>query len=137
MPGLRSVIAPLRRNPKLNPAERHRIERDALDRRHGRESYALDRRYAALGRLDAWELRSLENRVRRQVHEMETERGQKAETLQGQIEVDKLDITLPAGSLHAAEKKQVKGRKGQQRKSAGQKQAQKRPRGYRLSRDDP
>jgi hypothetical protein len=36
-PGLRSVIAPLRRNPKLNPAERHRIEREAVERRHQRE----------------------------------------------------------------------------------------------------
>jgi len=26
VPGLRSVIAPLRRNPKINPAERHRLE---------------------------------------------------------------------------------------------------------------
>ena len=42
--GLRSVIAPLRRNPRLNPAERHHIEREAVERRHQRERFALDRR---------------------------------------------------------------------------------------------
>ncbi|WP_342709808.1 hypothetical protein AAFG13_36075 [Bradyrhizobium sp. B124] len=136
VPELRSVIAPLRRNPKINPAERQRTERDALDRRHGRENYALDRRYAALGRLDAWELRSLENSVRRQVHEMEAARGQKAETLQERIEVNELDITLPADSLHAADVKQAKGWKRREQKAAGQK-TQKRPKGYRLPRDDP
>ncbi len=134
VPGLRSVIAPLRRNPKLNPGERHRIERDALDRRHGRESYALDRRYAAVGRLDAWELRSLENRVRRQVYEMETERGQRAETLQDQIEVNKLDITLPRDGLHAAaankkgdSKTRWKARQGK----PGRQRQHNRPKGFR------
>jgi hypothetical protein len=73
--------------------------------------------------------------VRRQVHEMEAARGQKAETLQDRIEVNKLDITLPADSLHTADRKQAKGWKGREQKTAGQK-AQKRPKGYRLSRDD-
>jgi hypothetical protein len=71
VPGLRSVIAPLRRNPKINPAERHRIENEALERRHQRERLVLDRRTKALSRLEAWELRSLETAVRRQVQEME------------------------------------------------------------------
>lgn len=60
VPGLRSVIAPIRRNPRLNPMERQRIER-----RHQRGRFALDRRYKALGRLEARELRSLENTVRK------------------------------------------------------------------------
>ncbi len=85
--------------------------------------------------MDVWELRSLENSVRRQVHEMEAARGQKAETMQVRIEVNKLDITLPADSLHAADRKQAKGRKGQHQKVTGQKM-QKRPKGYRMSRDD-
>jgi hypothetical protein len=114
VPGLRSVIAPLRRNPKLNPAERHRIEREAVERRHQRERFALDRRYKALGRLEAREQRSLENAVRRQVQEMEAAREQKAETLHDRIEVNKLDITLPEGRLHAAEKKQKNGWKTRQ-----------------------
>jgi hypothetical protein len=54
--------------------------------------------YKALGRLEARDLRSLENAVRRQVQEMETAREQKAETLQDRIEVNKLDITLSEGS---------------------------------------
>ncbi|SDI63556.1 MULTISPECIES: hypothetical protein [Bradyrhizobium] len=135
VPGLRSVIAPLRRNPKLNPVERHRIERDALDRRHERERFTLGRRYAALGRLDVWEIRSLENTVRRQVQEMKTARGQKAETLQDRIEVNKLDITLPADSLHGVDLKQAKGWKGRQQKPTGQ-TAPKRPKGYRFTRDN-
>jgi hypothetical protein len=138
VPGLRSVIAPLRRNPRLNPAERHRIEREAVERRHQRERFALDRRYKALGRLEAREPRSLENAVRRQVQEIEAAREQKAETLQDRIEVNKLDITLPGGELHAATKKQEsKGWKAQQEKlSAGRGQKQKRPRGHRNTRDD-
>jgi len=36
---------------------------------------------------------------------MEAAREQKAETLQDRIEVNKLDITLPGGELHAATKK--------------------------------
>ena len=132
VPGLRSVIAPLRRNPRINPAERHRIEREAVERRHQRERFALGRRYKALGRLEAREQRSLENAVRRQVQEMEAAREQKAETLQDRIEVNKLDITLPGGELHAAAKKQEsKGWKTRQEKlSAGRGQKQNRPRGY-------
>jgi hypothetical protein len=136
VPGLRSVIAPLRRNPRLNPKERQRVESDALDRRHQRERYALDRRYKALGRLEARELRSLENKVRRKVLEVETGRDQKLETLQDKIEVNKLDITLPMEGLKAADKKQTKGWKGRKAQVA-EKQVQKRPRGYRFTRDDP
>jgi hypothetical protein len=44
VPGLQSVIGTLQRNFELNPAERHRIEREALERRHHRERFALDRR---------------------------------------------------------------------------------------------
>lgn len=91
--------------------------------------------HSARGRLDAWEIRSLENTLLRQVQEMETARGQKAETLQDRIEVNKLDITLPADSLHGVDVKLAKGWKGRQQKPTGQK-AQKRPKGYRFTRDD-
>lgn len=52
---------------------------------------------------------------------MEAAREQKAETLQDRIEVNKLDITLPQGDLHAATKMQEsKGWKARQEKlSAG------------------
>lgn len=36
VPALRSVILPLRRNPNINAAERHRLEDEALARRHTR-----------------------------------------------------------------------------------------------------
>jgi hypothetical protein len=69
---------------------------------------------------------------------MEAAREQKAETLQDRIEVNKLDITLPGGELHAATKNQEsKGWKARQEKlSAGRGQKQGRSPGYRHSRDD-
>ena len=75
VPALRSVIAPLRRNPAINPAERHRLENEALDRRYDRERQAIDRRAAALDKIEARERRSLirnlvrETRVQDQVRQ--------------------------------------------------------------------
>jgi hypothetical protein len=43
VPALRSVIAYLRRNPTINATERHRIENEALDRRHDRKRRGLVR----------------------------------------------------------------------------------------------
>ena len=105
VPGLRSVIAPLRRNPNLNPLERHRIEREALERRHQRERFALDRRYRALDRLERHERRSLQNKVRRQIREMETARELQSERAQDAIEVNKLDVTLPDGKFRFVDRK--------------------------------
>jgi len=59
VPALRSVIAHLRRNPAINAAERHRIEEEALDRRHAREQKGLDRSAAALDKIEARERRGL------------------------------------------------------------------------------
>lgn len=59
VPALRSVILPLRRNPAINAAERHRLEDEALDRRHARERRAIDRRADALDLIDARERRGL------------------------------------------------------------------------------
>lgn len=59
VPALRSVILPLRRNPAINAAERHRLEDEALDRRHARENRAIDRRAGALDLIDARERRGL------------------------------------------------------------------------------
>jgi len=59
VPALRSVILPLRRNPAINAAERHRLEDEALDRRHARERRSLDRRAATLDQIDARERRGL------------------------------------------------------------------------------
>lgn len=123
VPGLRSVIAPLRRNPHFNPAERQRIEREALERRHQRERFALDRRHKALGRLETRELRSLENAVRRQVREMETARELKAETAHDALEVNKLDISLPGDMKAAGKSREAKASKeGRERLGLGPKQ---------------
>ncbi|MBK8174355.1 MAG: relaxase/mobilization nuclease domain-containing protein [Rhodospirillales bacterium] len=59
VPALRSVILPLRRNPAINAAERHRLETEALDRRNERERRDIDRRASALDLIDARERRSL------------------------------------------------------------------------------
>ena len=59
VPALRSVILPLRRNPAINAGERHRIENDALERRHAREQRSIDRRARALDMIDARERRGL------------------------------------------------------------------------------
>ena len=99
------MIAPLRRNPKINPAERHRIEREALERRHQRERLELERRYKALGHLEARDLRPLETEIRRQVYEAEAAQELKAESLQDRIEVNKLEINLPHGELPGSDHK--------------------------------
>jgi len=78
VPALRSVIAHLRRNPAINAAERHRIEDEALDRRHDRERHAVDRRAAALDKIEARERRGLirdlvrQTRVEDQLREAKT-----------------------------------------------------------------
>lgn len=59
VPALRSVILPLRRNPAINAGERHRLEDEALNRRHVREGRSIDRRAAALDMIDARERRGL------------------------------------------------------------------------------
>lgn len=79
VPGLQSVVGHLRRNPTLNPAERHRLENEALDRRHERERKSIDRRAAALDMIETRERRSLirdlvrETRVEDQLRRAQTE----------------------------------------------------------------
>jgi hypothetical protein len=97
----------------------------------------LDRRTKALSRLETWELRSLETAVRRQVQEMEVAREQKAETVQDQIEVNKLDIVLPQGELHADAKKKKGWKARQDELGAGKDRKQDQSRGYRIGRDKP
>lgn len=83
VPALRSVIAHLRRNPAINAAERHRIENEALERRHGREQKALDRRVAALDKIEARERRGLirdlvrQTRVEDQMRAAQTEQRER------------------------------------------------------------
>ena len=97
----------------------------------------LDRRSKALSRLEAWEQRSLETSVRRQVHEMEAAREQKAETVQDQVEVNKLDIVLPQGEFHADAKKKKGWKARHDELGAGKNRKQDQSRGYRRGRDEP
>ncbi|MGI8568246.1 MAG: relaxase/mobilization nuclease domain-containing protein [Methylocella sp.] len=142
VPGLRSVIAPLRRNPRINPAERHRIEEAALARRHQRERFILERKYKALSRLDARERRSLETVIRREMQAMEGGHEQNAQQRQDQIEVNKLDITLPGekpDASFAAKKREGKDAWKVRQEKLAERYAQKqnRPKGYRHTREDP
>ncbi len=79
VPALRSVIAPLRRNPAINAAERHKLEDEALERRHKREHKSIDRHAAALDKIDVRERRGLirdlvrQSRVEDVQHQAQTE----------------------------------------------------------------
>lgn len=83
VPAQRSVIAYLRRNPAINAEERHRLENEALDRRHDRERHAIDRRAAALDKIEARERRGLirnlvrQSRVANQLREAKTEQRER------------------------------------------------------------
>lgn len=74
LPGLRSVLAPLARNPHLNPEERHKLENEALARRHARERLRLDRRFKALRRVEARERCALETKLLREARNRERSR---------------------------------------------------------------
>lgn len=83
VPALRSVIAYLRRNPAIDAAERHRLEDEALDRRHDRERHAIDRRAAALDKIEARERRGLirdlvkQTRIEDQIRQAQTEQRER------------------------------------------------------------
>lgn len=138
VPGLRSVIALLRRNPKINPAERHRIERKAVQRRHQRERFVLERRHKALGRLENRDLRSLENSIRRRVRELEIAREQRVETLQDRAKSTSWTLLYPPVSSIPLLRRGRRGWKARQEElglSGSHKQS--RPKRYRRTRDDP
>jgi hypothetical protein len=73
MPGLRSVLSHIQKMTQLDPKERHRLEREALDRRHARERKDFDRRKRVLDRLETREIASLERALRRELREMQLE----------------------------------------------------------------
>jgi hypothetical protein len=133
VPGLRSVIAPLRRNPKINPAERQRIEEEALSRRHQREQFMLERRFKALDRLEAREMRSLETVVRLGISAAETGRDEKRQERYDQLLTNAIDVgaAKDAPAKHSWKtRKAVLGRGRLARKPDGSQ-------GYKLRRDNP
>jgi hypothetical protein len=124
VPVLRSVLAPLYRNPNLNMAERHRLEDEALVRRYGREAAGLVRQEQALGRVERRENASLARDRRRVARHEEMMRDKAAGERLDQIAENKADLT-GGKEKPAAERK------------AGEKQGSRprRPRGYGLRRD--
>src|SRR5690606_31293833 len=93
VPGLRSVIAPLRNNPAINAAERHRIEDEALKRRHQRETKAIDRRAAALDKIEARERRGLVRDLVQQARADDVQRQAQTEQRQREAHETAHDIT--------------------------------------------
>jgi hypothetical protein len=65
-PGLRSVLAHIQKMTHLDPKERHRLENEALARRHAREKKDIERRRRTLARLETRERQSLEKTVKRE-----------------------------------------------------------------------
>lgn len=58
-PALRSVLGHIQKLTHLDPKERHRLEREALARRHAREKLDIERKKRALAKIEAREQRAL------------------------------------------------------------------------------
>jgi hypothetical protein len=65
-PGLRGVLGPIQKLTGLDPAEKHRLENEALARRHGREKLDIAREKRTLDRLETRERQALEKRLRKE-----------------------------------------------------------------------
>lgn len=65
-PGLRSVLGPVQKLTGIDPRIRHIMERDALSRRHKRETYGLQGRGRALTRIETRERAALEKALKRE-----------------------------------------------------------------------
>ena len=65
-PGLRSVLGPIQKLTGLDPAEKHRLENEALARRHAREKLDIAREERTLDRLETRERQALERRLRKE-----------------------------------------------------------------------
>jgi hypothetical protein len=135
VPGLRSAMAPLRRNTKINLGERRRVEFEALERRHQREHFMHERRRKALARLEARERRSLETTVRRHLRSAESLQADKWQARKRQIEMNRLDTTVPAEGLGTPVKDNGCKKRNQ---GLGQNNGQKQdgPKGYRYKREE-
>lgn len=75
-PALRSVLGPVTAQAGLDPRERHRLEREALSRRHARERRVIDGRKSALGKIEQRELLSLARDLKREALQAMLEREQ-------------------------------------------------------------
>ncbi|WP_041359386.1 hypothetical protein [Nitrobacter hamburgensis] len=93
-----------------------------------------ERRRKALTRLEARERRSLETKVRRQLRAAESLQTEKWQARKRQLEVNKLDMTVPAEGLGAPAKDGWKKRNKGLGQTNGQKQDS--PKGYRYKREE-
>lgn len=78
VPALRSVIGHLRGNAMLNPERRQELENEALEKRHARERKMHDRKLVSLGKVEAYERRSLLNKLTRIARETERQGDDRA-----------------------------------------------------------
>lgn len=140
IPALRSVLAPILRNPNLNPNERHRLSREALARRHTREKTLAERRKDFLRQLESREVRSLRNDLTRRLRVEERLRAQRSAERSDQFVANKKDITEPTLGADAARARSGKDAWQQRQQKLEQQHGVKKTRGapgYRYKRDDP
>ena len=140
IPALRSVLAPILRNPNLNPNERQRRSAEALARRHAREKGLMERRKDFLRQLEAREMRSLRADLTRRLRVEERLRAQKAAERSDQFVANKKDITEPTLSADAARARSGKDAWKQRQEKLSREHGVKKTRGapgYRYKRDDP
>ncbi|OJU50098.1 MAG: relaxase [Mesorhizobium sp. 61-13] len=129
VPALRSVIAHLRHNPAINFAERHRLESEALKRRHERESRAIDRRAAALDKIETRERRGLIRDLVKQSRVEDIQRQAQTEQRAREARETAHDITAETPSREqrsAADERRARmqERLAQARKPAGPRRGQ-------------
>lgn len=98
VPALRSVIAPLRANPAINPGERHRIENEALNRRHARERRNIDRRSVALDKIEARERRGLIRALVRDTRVEDVQRQARTDQRERDFRTAAVDVTAPTAT---------------------------------------
>lgn len=82
-PGLRSVLSHIQKLTSLDPRERHRLENEALDRRHGRERSEIERHKRFIARIETREKQSLEKALQREweIEQAQTLSRQKTDDL--------------------------------------------------------
>ena len=140
IPALRSVLAPILRNPNLNPNERQRRSSEALARRHTREKALSHRRKEFLDQLEARELRSLRADLTRRLRVEERLRAQKSAERFDQFVANKKEVTAPTLGADAEKTASGKDAWKQRQDKLSQEHGVKRtrrPPGYRYKRDDP
>lgn len=102
-PGLRSVLSPLQTMTHLDPRDRHRLEDEALSRRHAREMQEIERKQRLHARLDSRERASLEATMRKaerleQAQRLEPETpAERARAIQHKTAQDFYDVARDLG----------------------------------------